>query len=244
MTGVPQLKAWFTTWNYTKKFDKIVCVSGFVKSLFDYYFKNLRDRSIVLYNAMDVKKIKTLAEQSVTDISKDTNILKIATVGRIEREKGPQLAINAARILKKRQFDFLWYFVGDGTLLKKMQKAVLKYGLENNVKFIGSRNNPYPYIKACDVYCQPSLTEAYCTTVNEARILGKAVVANRFSGITEQITNGSDGIICDISPNALADALTEAFDANYRSKLEAFVKYPNDNEKISMFSVDKLFVAE
>ena len=48
--------------------------------------------------------------------------------------------------------------------------------MEDKVIILGKRENPYPYIKACDLYVQPSRYEGKCVTVREAQMLGKPVV--------------------------------------------------------------------
>lgn len=220
-------------------FNKIVCVSKQIKELFDYYFPLLADRSIIAYNAMDVAKIRTLAEAEALDVLQAP--IKIATVGRVEQEKGIAVAIEAAKNLVKRNKNFVWYFIGNGSILDKSRKSVERLGLSNNIVFLGARINPYPYIKACDIYCQPSLTEAYCTTVNEARILGKPVVATHFSGIDEQIIDGYDGLVSEIDGVALSEKLAELFDDNLRTRISSAVRYPNAQENELMFSVEKIF---
>ena len=220
-------------------FDKIICVSDKVKELFDYYFPYMQNKSVVMYNAIDEEKIKQLADIKVNDIPNGK--IKIATVGRISKEKGQQLAIEAAKILKKHKKEFVWYFVGNGDLLIRLKRKVQKEHLEPYCIFLGARDNPYPYIKACDIYCQPSLTEAYCTTINEARIIGKAIVATRFTGIVEQKKKKKNGLICDTNAKMLAGSIEKLFDKNYLDKLSLNVEYPNETEKGKIFSVEGVF---
>lgn len=219
-------------------FDKIICVSGSIKKLFDYYFPYLADRSVVMYNALDTERILRLSQEGVNDIPNGE--LKIATVGRAEYEKGLHIMLDAAKRLKNNGYKFTWYFVGNGSLLEKSKVQVKKFGIEDIVFFLGSKDNPYPYIKACDIYIQPSLTEAYSTTVNEARILGKPVIATRFSGISEQIVSGTNGLICDISGKALAEAIKTAIDDGRWKTFAKNAAYPNRQEKEKMFDVKKL----
>ena len=60
---------------------------------------------------------------------------------------------------------------------------------------LGKKENPYPYIKACDLYVQPSRYEGKCVTVREAQTLGKPVVITRYATSKNQLEDGVDGVI-------------------------------------------------
>ena len=87
-----------------------------------------------------------------------------------------------------------------------MEASIREHHVEDNVILLGTRTNPYPYVRACDIYVQPSYTEGYSTTICEAGMLGKAIVGTKPSGgIYDQISDGEDGFIAD----ATVDGLTE-----------------------------------
>ena len=67
--------------------------------------------------------------------------------------------------------------------------------MEKHFVLAGKQMNPYPYIKACDIYVQPSRYEGKAVTVREAQILGKPVVITRFPTSSSQLEEGVDGII-------------------------------------------------
>ena len=67
--------------------------------------------------------------------------------------------------------------------------------MENHVIILGKKSNPYPYIKACDIYVQPSRYEGNSVTVREAQILCKPVVVTDYSTVRNQVRNGEDGVI-------------------------------------------------
>ena len=96
--------------------------------------------------------------------------------------------------------------VGDGDTRTKLETMICEYGVADNVFLLGTKTNPYPYMRACDIYVQPSYTEGYSTTICEAGMLGKAIIGTKPSGgIYDQITPGEDGLIVD----ATVDGLTE-----------------------------------
>ena len=112
------------------------------------------------------------------------------------------------RVLLDRGLSVRWYLIGDGDLRKKLEALIREYQVEENVFLLGTQTNPYGYMRACDIYVQPSYTEGYSTTICEAGILGKAIVGTKPSGgIREQITDGEDGLIVDASVEGLTEGI-------------------------------------
>lgn len=73
----------------------------------------------------------------------------------------------------------------------------------------GNAINPYPYIKAADIYVQPSYTEGYCLTILEAAILGKPIVATKVGGTWEHFIDGEDILLCQPTPEAIFDKVKD-----------------------------------
>ena len=130
--------------------------------------------------------------------------IRIVTVGRLSREKGQDIAIESARIMKEKNIEFIWYFIGDGASYIELRSLIKKYGLEKQVIFLGKMENPYPYIKNCDIYVQPSREEGYGMTVAEAKMFQRAIVITNFLTAAEHIQNGENGYIVPINQNELA----------------------------------------
>ena len=76
---------------------------------------------------------------------------------------------------------------------------VKDYNLQDNVKFLGIFTNPYPFIKECDIYCQPSRFEGFGLAIAEARILNKPIVATNFDIVHDQIRDGENGLIAQMN---------------------------------------------
>ena len=72
---------------------------------------------------------------------------------------------------------------------------------------LGKKENPYPYMAACDVYVQPSRFEGKAVTVREAQILCKPVVIANYKTASSQVQDGIDGIIFPQSNEEMADAI-------------------------------------
>ena len=92
----------------------------------------------------------------------------------------------------------------------KLKDLIKKENVDNKVILLGVKNNPYPYMKACDIYIQPSYTEGYSTTICEAGVLGKAIIGTKPSGgIRDQIVNGENGLIVNASIEGLEQGIVK-----------------------------------
>lgn len=181
---------------YFENFYKVVTVSEDSCNLLKEKFSHIRDNIIVLHNLVDKANIIEMANQDIPNIFKDKDF-KIVTVGRMTQEKGVLTALMVANKLFQEKIPFKWYWIGDGNQRSIIEEKINKYDINKYFILLGSKINPYKYINYCNLYVQPSHYEAYCTTTNEARILGKVIVATNVGGMKEQIANGETGFIVD-----------------------------------------------
>lgn len=178
-------------------YDLFVAVSEKIKLEFLNLCPAYTSKTKTVHNVLNQKEIIDKSLEPINDDSflKKTGYFSFLTVGRLETQKGYDMAIQVAKILKQHGMNFLWFFIGDGSLKAEINKQILDFDLCDNVKLLGRRENPYKYMKNCDIYIQPSRHEGYCLTVIEAKILAKPIVITDFAGANEQITNGINGII-------------------------------------------------
>lgn len=197
--------------------------ADFCKSFYDGYDKIatvsevLRDKIVYPKYCSDKNKIfvcwDILNEQFIRDMSKknpikkENNTFHITTVGRLVYLKGYDLAIESAEILKEKGINFIWHFVGNGPLYQELQDKICQKGLDNNIILEGEKLNPYPYIAAADIYVQTSRHEGFGITIGEAKILGKPIVSTNFPVVNDQLINGSNGIIVDMTPEEISKGI-------------------------------------
>ena len=192
-----------------EKMDKIVCVSKTSEKSMEEIFPELKEKLTVIYNFYNVEDILKKSEEENPFVTGDMNIL---SVGRCTIPKAYKRAIVVAEKLVKEGYDFCWYIIGDGLEKPEMEKLIKEKGIEENVKLLGLKDNPYPYIKNCDLFFLPSKYEGFPTVTIEAKVLEKAVLATMVCGIDEQIENGKQGIICENSEDGIHKALKEILD--------------------------------
>ena len=159
-------------------------------------FPTCESKIKVIKNMISPKLIKNLSNQKVKfDKEFDRDSFMICTVCRITPQKGIINAVNCCEKLVNRGLKFKWIIVGDGSSRSEIQKVIDQKKLNQVIKMIGARSNPYPYIKACDLYVQPSLYEGFGITVAEAKVLCKAIIVSNIPEFTEQIINGKTGLV-------------------------------------------------
>lgn len=136
----------------------------------------------------------------------------VLTVGRMVPPKNYPLAIETARFLSKKGVPFTWVFVGEGAERKDIERRIERYHLSDSVIVAGRQINPYPFFKCCDIYVQTSSFEGFGLTLSEAKILHKPIVTTNFPSAYDQITDGENGLITEMTPESLADGILRLID--------------------------------
>lgn len=188
---------------YYEKFNNIVAVSKVCTEVLKDVFPEFKNKIVTIYDIISEDLINKMANENI-GFDDNYNGIRILTIGRLVYQKGYEYAVEAAKFLKSRNIDFRWYVIGEGDLKDKLEKMVREYKLEENFKFLGTFTNPYPFIKQCDIYCQPSRFEGFGLAIAEARILNKPIVATNFDIVYDQINNGENGLISDMDGEALS----------------------------------------
>ena len=193
---------------YLNSYQEIIAVSDSVQHEFIKLCPEYSRIAYVEYNIVDQAEIVAKSYEEIDDLSlSNGDVPRLLTVGRFTNQKGFDLAIKAASILKQNDVDFKWFFIGSGEQEQEYRKLISEYDVEDRVIILGRKNNPYPYIKKCDIYIQPSRHEAYGLVVHEARILNKPIICSRFAG-SEQIIDGRTGYIVPVgNVEKLANAI-------------------------------------
>ncbi|MBD5175842.1 MAG: glycosyltransferase [Bacteroidales bacterium] len=206
------------------KFNTVVPVTDILSQLIQQngYVSN-PEKITVINDIINESVIRDLSNKRVLLFGNPE--IRLTTVGRLVEAKGYDLAIKAARILKSNGVDFKWHFVGDGPLRADLERMVIENNLTDYIIFEGLQNNPYPYIKAADIYVQSSKFEGLCITVGEAKILGKSIVSTDFPVIHNQLINERNGLICKMTGESIAESIMRLNDnPELRWKLETNVK--------------------
>ena len=193
------------------KFDKVFVVSNEGKDKLINLIPSLKDKTEVFFNIISCKMIEKMSYEG-EGFSDDFDGTRILTVGRLSKEKGQDLIIPVLKKLKENGYKVRWYCIGDGPAKKEYEKLVDKLNIKDDFIFLGSKLNPYTYMKECNIYVQPSKHEGYCITLGEARCFNNPIVTTNFTGANEQIVNENTGLVCEINEEEIYKAIKKLLD--------------------------------
>lgn len=212
---------------WLKDYDKFFCVSQSCADSLVIHYPQLKSKTDTFYNLINYEEIREKAN-GVIDYKFDDDICNIITVGRLERQKGYDIAIKIAEILKKKNFKFCWYVIGGGSLKEEMESLIESKDLANEFKLLGLKKNPFPYVKKSDLYLQPSRHEGYGLAIAEARVLGTIPIATNLRCIKEQIVNGKNGYVCELNPEEFANKIIKVYnDKKLMKNIKKQLTYEN-----------------
>lgn len=212
---------------YTKAMDQdcftryadIFAVSEEAKAHFLKIYPEYTARTAVFHNMFDQEFICRMAREQggFTDGYQGFRIL---SVGRLVWQKGFDIAIEAMEILKRKKYNIRWYVLGEGDQKKALIKKIRALQMEEDFLLLGQTKNPYPYYLQADLYVHATRFEGKSIAIQEAQILGCAVIASECKGNREQIEDGKDGLLCKLTPDAVAEKIEILFlDEKKRKRL-------------------------
>ncbi len=189
------------------KFDRIFSVSEEVRQSFLRAWPSCEEKTALLFNIIDQEAIRKAASEGAA-FRDDFQGVRILTVGRLTPQKGYEFTIEVMAELKEKNLPVRWYVIGEGALRKALEQKILEKGLEGDFILLGAKENPYPYMKDCDIYAHLTRFEGKSIAIQEALTLGKAVIASDCSGNREQIQDKKDGILCEYDKSVCVRELT------------------------------------
>ena len=225
--------------NSYRKFDQVVGVSETVTSAVKELF-GLKCAT-TLYNPVDSDEIITKGKDDVPIESNGR--FHLVSTGRLVSQKGYDRLLKIVKRLLDDSIDVELTILGEGPDREELQNFIDNHGLGNRVKLPGFMNNPYAFMKQCDLFVCSSRSEGYSTAVTEALILGLPVITTNCSGMNELLNGGEYGIITDNSEESLFTALKELLTSpdklsSYKHKAEErgeYFKLDNQIRKIEEF---------
>lgn len=188
--------------------DYIAGVSKDSVNTFLSFFPELSQKTLVIKNILPTSLI--LKESSLFDANKEMTKgpIKLLSIGRFSPQKNFPYAVEIMSELCKLRSDVVWYLIGYGSEEELIRQQIVQLHLQDRFIILGKKANPYPYIKACDLYIQPSIYEGKAVTVQEAQFLKRPVVITDFPSASSQINHNIDGCIIPLeSPQEAAQSI-------------------------------------
>lgn len=194
------------------KFDHVVSISDQVTENFLGVFPSLKDKIVRIDNILSPKFVRERAEHIPPEVvrkemPKIDGVTNLLSVGRFCYAKNYDNVPDICRRIIESGANVRWYLIGYGGDEPLIRSKIAEAGMEDRVIILGKKSNPYPYIKACDIYVQPSRYEGNSVTVREAQILCKPVVVTDYSTARNQVKDGVDGVIVPMDNKACGEGI-------------------------------------
>nr|WP_295761717.1 glycosyltransferase [uncultured Intestinibacter sp.] len=191
------------------KVDYIVTVSKDCENQFLSVYPMLKDKSLVIENILSEKFIRQQADEKIIDdkFDFDNDQIKLVSIGRFTDAKNFDNVPQICKYILEKGIDVRWYIIGFGGDESLIKQKIKEFGMEKYVIMVGKKENPYPYIKYCDIYVQSSRYEGKAVAVREAQILNKPVVITNFKTSKSQLKDGFDGVIVPMDNEGCAEGI-------------------------------------
>lgn len=187
--------------------DCIVFVSDACRDKMVRFYSELLDKTQVIENILAEKLMTQQSGIPIDDMPSPKDGHVLLSIGRYCNAKNFDNIPDICARLIQAGLDVKWYIIGYGGDELLIRQRIADAHMEDHVILLGKKENPYPYIKACDLYVQPSRYEGKCVTVREAQILGKPVVITRYATSSSQLENGVDGVIVPMDNEGCAEGI-------------------------------------
>lgn len=220
-----------------QKMDQIFAVSDEVREHFLKVYPQYARKTAVFHNIINQERIRRLAGKGEGFVDHYDGI-RILTVGRLTYQKAFDIAIEVMKLVKDAGYKARWYVLGEGNEREMLERRREELGLTGEFLMPGIVANPFPYFKQADIYVHASRFEGKSIAIQEAQTLGCAIIASYCNGNREQIIDGEDGLLCELTPEAVSGAIIRLIeDAALRNRLgsrakEKKVEYREDIQKL------------
>ena len=170
-----------------------------------YDFKNQMQKIIkkkveCVFNPLDKDQIIGKSKKKIKDsFFKNSNSLKILNIGRLTKQKDQITILRSAQILRKNNINFKILIIGSGIEKNNLKKFIYKNNLKKFIKIINFVENPYPYLKQCNLFILSSIYEGLPNVLLEAATMKKFIIStNCPTGPREILDNGKGGLFFKI----------------------------------------------
>lgn len=223
-------------------YEHIVSISPECTKAFLTMFPTLKDKIIEIENILSPMFVRQQANVEATSLYNDYDGVKLLSVGRICYAKNYDNIPYIANKIKQSGIKFKWYIIGPGNHTE-IDSLLNELNCNDVVEFLGAKSNPYPYMKGCDIYIQPSRYEGKSVTVREAQMLCKPVVITSYATAKSQINHGVDGVIVPMDNDGISKGIVDFIkNKTLQDKIIDYLNshdYGNENEINKIYNLIK-----
>ncbi len=191
--------------------DAIFCVTGQVMQSMEKDAGLPRQKLVTIENGLSFsdhteRSIESL-ESARSRLGLPSGIRVLAVIGRFSTQKNHPGFLEALNQVRKWYPEVVALLVGEGELEQNIREMASRLDLLENLRFLGQRRDVPEILMALDFLVVPSLWEGLPNVMLEAMAAGIPVVATRVGGIPDVLTDRKTGILCEPSPESLAEGM-------------------------------------
>lgn len=224
------------------KYNNIISISDAVTESFIQIFPSLTEKIVKIENILPADMIQRQADafSANAEMPKNGNV-RLLSIGRYCFPKNFDNVPDITFRLLHMGVNVTWYLIGFGGDEELIKRKIKETGMQEHVIMLGKKDNPYPYLKVCDLYVQPSRYEGKSVTVREAQMLGKPVVITKYPTSSSQLEDGIDGVIVPMDNQHCAEGIADLL--NDPEKMERIQKncasrdYSNSEEIVKLYQL-------
>ena len=196
------------------------------------------DKLITIPNGIDCPASQPSPARIKDDLGLPDGARLALFIGRLHRQKGPDVLLQAARILCPQMPNAHFVLAGDGPLEGSIRRHAERYGLAGHFHLLGRRDDVPALLAVADLLVLPSRWEGMPNAVLEAMAAGRPAVAANVGGCPELIIDGQTGLLVPPeNPDALAEAIRRLLsDATLAARMGQAARRRAEQE----FSIEKM----
>lgn len=210
------------------QYDYIASISMEVTKAFLKIFPSLKDKIVLIENILSKGLILKRTEEEKISFPKENERINFLSIGRFSYPKNFDNVPDICKRIREQGLNVYWHIIGYGGDEALIRQKIAEAGMQEYVLLLGKKENPYPYIQACDYYIQPSRYEGKSVTVREAQLLGKPVIITDYPTAKSQVIVGKDGFIVPLDNKLCAKGIIEIL--NNVEDVESCIQYLQRND--------------
>lgn len=194
-------------------FDRVLAVSDEVRAYCIQHDHLSPDRVETLYNGVDMAELDSKAAEGNArqQLGLPAEVPIISTLANIRSIKGIDVLVSAARLVRNEFPEAVFLVVGrvlEPETMAALLKLVTSSHMERSIQFVGEMTNPFPVLRASNVFCLPSRNEGFSNALIEGMGCGLPCVATRVGGNAEALQEGKSGyLVASEDFEAMADRI-------------------------------------
>lgn len=187
-------------------FDKIFTVSEDVKESFLNVYPECEENTSVFENIIDKEYVLNKAEEE-GGFEDDFDGKRILTIARLTTQKAIDVSVESMKKIAESGENVRWYILGDGELRDKIKSLIEKNNLKDKFILLGVKDNPFTYLKQCDIYVHATKFEGKSMAIREAQILGKPIIVSDCNSNIELVKENEDALVSKLDPSDLSEKI-------------------------------------